>query len=652
MKFPRWRLLFAFGLKFGSNTGKSIGINYTLAPLAVLVIVSAVASLPARAAEGSSLAISRSSVAFGSVAVGSTSEQSITVTNHGPSSITILSVVVAGANFRQTGLASSLTIAAGRTAAVLLHFTPSTVGNFRGTLTIESNATNRLLTIVSTGLGIEQLNIDSAATYFIGVAIGSKEQHTITLTNNGQTPVRISKVIVSGAGFSQLGLEANVTIPPLQKKTFTEYFAPRVATEVKGAIAIYSNASDPLLTIASIGVGMQQISISPAVAFGEVTVGNKGQRAITITNHGNTSVRVSKITVSGADFIQTGLVAPVIIAAQKSLTFTAYFVPKAAGETEGAITVASNGSDPSVTVVMTGIGTASTGHLVAVPVNAEFQKVAIGETNSQSIRVSNTSAKSVVVSRVDVAGTGFTLVGLAASFTIPAGGSSTFNVKFSPALAGTTTGSVSLVSNAANSPLTIPLVGTSIPATLLLQASSASLNFEKVAMGNSSLLNVTLTNEGNSKVTISTVRLTGAGFSESGAVSGLVLAPAQSTTVKIVFKPTVVGSIAGSLSVASNATNSPTTVSMEGAGVAESSHLVKLAWDASSSPEIVGYHVYRGTVSGGPYARLTSSVIDVTQYVDSSVAAGETYYYVVTSVDSVGLESAHSNQASARVPSS
>jgi hypothetical protein len=650
MKFPGWRFLFSFSLKFGSNTGKSIGIKYTLAQLAGLTIVLAIASLPARAAASSSLSVSRSSVAFGSVAVGSTGEQSIALTNHGPSSITILGVVVAGANFRQTGLASPLVIAAGRTAAVVLHFTPSTVGNFRGTMSIESNATNRLLTIVSTGLGIKQLTIDSATTYFIGVAVGSNEQHAITLTNNGQTPVRISKVAVSGAGFSQLGLVANVTIPPLQKKTFTEYFAPRVAAEVKGTIAIYSNASDPLLTIASVGVGMQQIGITPAIAFGEVAVGNKGQSAVTITNHGNTSVRISKITVSGADFIEAGLLAPVIIAAQKTLTFTAYFVPKAAGEAGGAITIASNASDSSVTVAMSGIGAASTGHLVAVPANAGFQEVAIGETNSQSIRLSNTSAKSVVVSRVTVAGKGFTLAGLADSFTIPAGGSSTFNVTFSPAALGTATGSVSLISNAANSPLAIRLVGTTIAPRLLLQASSASLNFEKVAMGNSGLLNVTLTNEGNSKVTIASLRLTGAGFSESGAVSGLVLAPAQSTTVEIAFKPTVVGSVAGSISVASNATNSPTTISLEGAGVAKSSQAVNLAWDASSSPEIVGYHVYRGTLSGGPYARLTPAVIDATRYVDSSVAAGDTYYYVVTSVDSAGLESAHSDQASARVP--
>jgi fibronectin type 3 domain-containing protein len=71
---------------------------------------------------------------------------------------------------------------------------------------------------------------------------------------------------------------------------------------------------------------------------------------------------------------------------------------------------------------------------------------------------------------------------------------------------------------------------------------------------------------------------------------------------------------------------------------------------ASTSTGIVGYNVYRGTVSGGPYAKLTSLDTGVT-FSDSAVSAGQTYYYVVTAVDSTGTESLYSNQAQAVVPS-
>jgi fibronectin type 3 domain-containing protein len=43
-------------------------------------------------------------------------------------------------------------------------------------------------------------------------------------------------------------------------------------------------------------------------------------------------------------------------------------------------------------------------------------------------------------------------------------------------------------------------------------------------------------------------------------------------------------------------------------------------------------------------------LITTTQYVDLAVQAGQTYFYVATSVDSSNVESAFSNQVSATVP--
>jgi len=76
---------------------------------------------------------------------------------------------------------------------------------------------------------------------------------------------------------------------------------------------------------------------------------------------------------------------------------------------------------------------------------------------------------------------------------------------------------------------------------------------------------------------------------------------------------------------------------------------VSLSWAASTST-VVGYNVYRGTQSGGPYAVLNSAADASTTYTDSTVQAGQTYYYVVTAVDGSGNESVNSNQAQAVVP--
>jgi P pilus assembly chaperone PapD len=649
MKFLRSRLGFLLQIASLPNTGRAFGPKGKVRLLGIAAILFTIASLPSTTVAASSISLSRTSVAFGYVVVGSTEQQSLVLTNHGPTSVTIQRVTVSGTNFSESGFALPLTIPAGHAVALIVHFAPKTVGNFQEKVTIQSNASNPLITVISTGLGIARISTDSPTTDFMGVAVGSKAQHTITLTNNAETSVRISKVAVSGVGFSQTGLGA-VTIAPHQKISFTEYFAPKAVAEIRGQIAIYAGTSVPAVTIASIGVSIQQLSVSGAIAFGEVAVGGKAQHAVTVTNHGTSGVTISKYIVDGAAFSETGLVAPVVIAAQATKTFTVNFVPRVAGEVHGSVNITSNASDPALSVALTGIGAASALHLEATPASAAFQKVTIGDTDSQSIKLSNTSGKSIVISHAVVAGKGFGTVGLAESLTIPAGASVTFNVKFTATVAGPATGSLSFVSNAANSPLTVPLSGTAIAASLLLGASPATMNFQSVAVGADDLLDVTLTNKGNSKLIISSVRVAGSGFSESGSVSGVVLGPAQSTVVKVAFKPAVPGSAAGSVIVASNATNSPTTIAVSGTAVAKGSHRVDLSWHASSSPEILGYHVYRGIASGGPFTKLTSATVPATSYIDSAVEAGQIYYYVVTSIDSAGIESADSNQASAHIP--
>jgi hypothetical protein len=104
------------------------------------------------------------------------------------------------------------------------------------------------------------------------------------------------------------------------------------------------------------------------------------------------------------------------------------------------------------------------------------------------------------------------------------------------------------------------------------------------------------------------------------------------------------------------------TVSVEGCGgrtsqesytvqIQQASEAVDLSWVASSSPDITGYNVYRGTVSGGPYAKINSGgLVASTTYSDTTVATNTTYYYVTTAVNSSNEQSGYSNQVTAPVP--
>ncbi|MGB9071575.1 MAG: hypothetical protein WCC22_02815, partial [Terriglobales bacterium] len=74
------------------------------------------------------------------------------------------------------------------------------------------------------------------------------------------------------------------------------------------------------------------------------------------------------------------------------------------------------------------------------------------------------------------------------------------------------------------------------------------------------------------------------------------------------------------------------------------------SWNASDSQGVVGYNVYRGGVSGGPYSKINTSLDAGTNYTDNQVVAGQTYYYVATAVDGNGDESTYSNEVPAVIP--
>jgi hypothetical protein len=80
-------------------------------------------------------------------------------------------------------------------------------------------------------------------------------------------------------------------------------------------------------------------------------------------------------------------------------------------------------------------------------------------------------------------------------------------------------------------------------------------------------------------------------------------------------------------------------------------HSVSLSWTASTSSNVTGYNVYRGTASSGPYTKLTSNLVAALNYTDTAVQAGQTYYYVATAVDNNNNESAYSTPAQAVIPS-
>jgi hypothetical protein len=282
------------------------------------------------------------------------------------------------------------------------------------------------------------------------------------------------------------------------------------------------------------------------------------------------------------------------------------------------------------------------------PASVNFGNVTVGTTDTQTMRLANTGTADLTVTKISASGTGFSVSGLSIPQTLPAAQNTTFTASFKPTGAGVQAGSIVISSNANGSPLSISMTGSGVTTNTKLSPSTTSVNFGTVTVGTTSSQNVLLTNTGNTNVAISSVATVGTGFTSTGGVNA-TLTPNQSINVAISFDPKAPGGVAGTLTISSNAPTLHVALAGQGAGTPVP-HTVSLSW-APSISAVVGYNVYRGSVSGGPYSRLNPSVDSLTSYADHGVAGGQTYYYVVTAIDASSIESGFSGQASVTIPS-
>ena len=203
--------------------------------------------------------------------------------------------------------------------------------------------------------------------------------------------------------------------------------------------------------------------------FGSVAVGaTSAAQQVTVTNPTSSAASVSGISTSG-DFAQTNNCGS-SIAANGSCTVNVTFSPSASGARSGSLTV--NAGGVTNTVTLAGTGTAPGPVLNANPGGLTFAATAIGATTgSQAVTVTNSGTTSATVSGVSVTGD-FAQTNNCATIAVNA--SCTVNVTFKPTAGGSRTGSVTVTSNANNSPTAVGLTGTGVDGTVNLAAGKAA----------------------------------------------------------------------------------------------------------------------------------------------------------------------------------
>ncbi len=319
-----------------------------------------------------------SDVDFGSVQVGSSQTQSLTLMNVGSSSLIITQATPSLAAFTLTGLSYPVTLYAGKSVGCNVTFNPQSAGASSGSVAIKfhnrhNTSTTYTLTVPVSGTAATSGQVTSAPTSlsFGSVTVGSKQSLSETVTNTDGSSVTISQVGISGTGFSQSGITPPVTLTPGQSTTFTVAFAPTAVGTFSGTVTVTSNASNPNLSIPMSGTAVASATgtltgVPTTVAVpGNVVIGTSGTATGRLSAT-TASVTVSGVSVVGSEFVISGPLFPVTIPAGSSATYTVTFSPTSSGSASTTATFASNASNAPTGVSLTGTAVAAPAYAVGL----------------------------------------------------------------------------------------------------------------------------------------------------------------------------------------------------------------------------------------------------------------------------------------------
>ena len=207
------------------------------------------------------LGVSPSSISFGPVIVGSSSQpQVMTLTNPGGSNLTISQVTETGSGFGFSGITLPFTLPAGQSVSCSVTFAPQSTGAVIGGISITSVSGNgkgggprkgsstTTVPLSGTGVAPGSLAANPTSISFANVQVSSSQKQTATLTNSGGSSITVSQATVTGSGFSLAGLSFPLSLGAGQSATFSVTFAPRVQRELRRWGRIHEQRSERQLS--------------------------------------------------------------------------------------------------------------------------------------------------------------------------------------------------------------------------------------------------------------------------------------------------------------------------------------------------------------------------------------------------------------------
>lgn len=454
--------------------------------------------------------------------------------------------------------------------------------------------------VLSNGAG--QNGLDFGSNQIVGT---TSDSQTVTVTNNGNVPLTGFSATASGDFVIATDQPSNAcgtetTLGIGDSCVVAVAFAPTTTGDRTGTLKI--SGSDAANDSASTTVDLSGTAVAgdpelsagaSSLTFARQLVGTTSDwQQVTVTNTGNVPLSDLAATTTG-DF-QASNACNGSLAVNASCTVSVRYEPTTSGAESGTLTVANGaktGDDPtSVTVDLSGTGEARDPEL-GTDAGADgvmFADTKLGETNKQTVTVSNAgnvplAITSVTISDTDASGE-FAIANNTCDGTmlpVGTGTTCTVEVTFAPGARGTVhaaleidasdTGAAPNATNADTS-TNVDLTGDGIdPQVSVDKASGVDFGDRQPLSTTSAPQTITVTNSGNSDLTVSNVTLVGDDpndFEISNNTCGSGSIPAGTTcTLQVAFTPQATGARDATLEIDSDDPASPTSVPLTGTAI-------------------------------------------------------------------------------------
>jgi hypothetical protein len=238
------------------------------------------------------ISVSRTSVNFGNINVGSSSLETVTVSNTGNANLAIGTITLPSSSFSKSAdNCSGLTLSPGASCNVTYTFSPTSIGSFFSNSNIPSNdpdenPVNVSLTGTGVSLNLPDITVAPLSLNFGNVNVGSSSTPQIaTIRNDGSANLSLGSIAITGTNASEFNKTADTCsgqiLTPGASCSLQVRFSPTSAGSKAATLSIPSNDPDenPVGVLLS-GIGTTQqytITITKSGAgTGTVTSSPKG----------------------------------------------------------------------------------------------------------------------------------------------------------------------------------------------------------------------------------------------------------------------------------------------------------------------------------------------------------------------------------------